>query len=88
MVVHRVAVVADGSHGAPILFRRISIVRVSWCRGMRQLRRMLLCLGSDRSRQRPNVVFGPQAASGVSAAGIDDGISTEAVSVSYSMTVK
>jgi len=77
VVVHRVLAFPGGSGGPRSLFWSFSIVRVSWCLGMRQLRRVLLCLGSGRSRQEPNVVLTPRTAGRNNAAGFEGRISAE-----------
>ena len=77
-VVNRIVAVRGASRCVRSLFWSFSIVTLSRHLGLRWLRRMLLCLSSGRSGQGRNCVSGPQAASGVTDAAIDGGISTVA----------
>ena len=55
-----------------------SIVGLPWHRGLCWMLRMVLGLGSGRSRQGLNVVLGPRSANRVTSTTPGDGISTEA----------
>ena len=74
-VLQMVAVVAGG-HRAQILFWEFLIVRLSWHLGVCWMWRMAMCLGSGRSRQGLDVVFGPRTANWICEAAFDSGIST------------
>ena len=78
MAVLRIVAVVDGIRGAPILFGGFSIVGLPRHLGVSRIQRLVLGLGSGRSRQGLNVVLGPRTANRVTSTTPDDGISTGA----------
>ena len=70
--------IARGAHAAQILSRGFLIVRLPWSVGVRWMRGMVLCLGSERFREKLDVVFGIRTASGNNEAANESRVSTGA----------
>jgi hypothetical protein len=54
--------IVGGAHATQILSRGFLIVRLPWPVGVRLMRGTVLCLGSERFREKLDVVFGTRTA--------------------------
>ena len=70
--------IVGGDHATQILSRGFLIVRLPWSVGVRWMRGMVLCLGSERFREKLDVVFGIRTASGNNEAANECRVSTGA----------
>ena len=70
--------IVGGDHATQILFRGFLIVRLPWPVGVRWIQGMVLCLGSERFREKLDVVFGTRTARGSNEAANQCRFSTEA----------
>ena len=69
--------IVGGDHAPQILSRRFLIVCLPWSVGVRWMRGMVLCLGSERFREKLDVVFGTRTANGNNEAANECRVSTE-----------
>jgi hypothetical protein len=70
--------IVGGDHAAQILFRGFLIVHLPWPVGVRWMQGMVLCLGSERFREKLDVVFGTRTANGNNEAANEGWVSTGA----------